>query len=123
MNKEIALKWAEALESGKYKQGKCALKIEHTDNTYSYCCLGVLAEIVDPESDELELCYQDMFAPTVFERNNNVRICSIGSIGGTILLKTELKSSTTNDLASWNDSGEKNFNQIAQYIRENYQEM
>lgn len=41
MNKEIAMKWAEALESGKYKQGMYSLK---TSSNY-FCCLGVLCDI------------------------------------------------------------------------------
>lgn len=41
MNKTLMLKWAKALRSGKYKQGKYALK--NMDNTF--CCLGVLCDI------------------------------------------------------------------------------
>lgn len=40
MKHEVALKWAEALESGQYEQGKSSLK-----TTRGYCCLGVLCEI------------------------------------------------------------------------------
>ncbi len=40
MKEEIADKWIEALESGKYKQGHHALKRED-----GYCCLGVLCDI------------------------------------------------------------------------------
>lgn len=44
MKKEVADKWIEALESGKYRQGKAKLK----NTIYAkecYCCLGVLCEI------------------------------------------------------------------------------
>ena len=41
MKKEIADKWVEALRSGKYKQGKSALKKDD-----SFCCLGVLCDII-----------------------------------------------------------------------------
>lgn len=41
MSKELAMKWVEALRSGKYEQGKGYLK-----NPYNkYCCLGVLCEV------------------------------------------------------------------------------
>lgn len=40
MTEQQALKWTEALRSGKYKQGKHYLRVD--DN---YCCLGVLCEI------------------------------------------------------------------------------
>ena len=44
MEKKQAMKWVKALRSGKFKQGKNALKKTEEGKT-SYCCLGVLAEI------------------------------------------------------------------------------
>lgn len=41
MKQEIAEKWAEALESGEFKQGRNSLGKGYG----SYCCLGVLCEI------------------------------------------------------------------------------
>jgi hypothetical protein len=43
MNVELKAKWVEALRSGSYKQGKGRLRT--TDNTF--CCLGVLCDIID----------------------------------------------------------------------------
>ena len=40
MKKEIAMEWADALESGKYKQGHSYLCRDDR-----FCCLGVLAEL------------------------------------------------------------------------------
>lgn len=40
MEQEIADRWADALESGKYKQGKFLL-----NSPEGFCCLGVLCEI------------------------------------------------------------------------------
>lgn len=37
--------WTHALRSGSYRQGKCLLRTPLEDSTYSYCCLGVLAQI------------------------------------------------------------------------------
>lgn len=42
MDKEIKAKWVEALRSGKYKQGRLALR--PTED--SFCCLGVLCDIL-----------------------------------------------------------------------------
>lgn len=42
MKKSVAMKWVEALRSGKYKQGK-ATRLK--DNKGGFCCLGVLCEI------------------------------------------------------------------------------
>jgi hypothetical protein len=44
MNPEIKAKWVEALRSGKYSQTQHVLRNEN-----GMCCLGVLADIVDPE--------------------------------------------------------------------------
>jgi phosphopentomutase len=44
MKKELALKWAITLESGNYKQGYGRLR----DKQNNCCCIGVLADIVDP---------------------------------------------------------------------------
>lgn len=37
--------WCEALESGKYKQGTGSLRCDD-----EFCCLGVLADLMEPES-------------------------------------------------------------------------
>lgn len=43
MNKKDAMKWVEALRSGKYKQGS---KLLHNTGDNTYCCLGVLNKIM-----------------------------------------------------------------------------
>lgn len=45
MKRAIAKRWAAALRSGKYKQGKGCLKQTAADGTVSHCCLGVLIEL------------------------------------------------------------------------------
>lgn len=45
MKKALAMKWVEALRSGKYKQGARYLK-----KNGRYCCLGVLCEITGFQS-------------------------------------------------------------------------
>lgn len=51
MNQEIALRWAEALESGDYAQGYGALRVNRYDDGsfepvgVGYCCLGVLCDV------------------------------------------------------------------------------
>lgn len=45
MNPDVARLWADALESGEYKQGRGALcSVTETGETF-YCCLGVLCEL------------------------------------------------------------------------------
>lgn len=45
MDPALKAKWLEALRSGKYAQGEGALCRDS-----NYCCLGVLADIVDPNA-------------------------------------------------------------------------
>ena len=47
MDKELKTKWVEALRSGEYEQGRMSLRRLKNDGGYSYCCLGVLADITD----------------------------------------------------------------------------
>ena len=44
MNPEIKARWVAALRSGKYKQTKGFLRCDE-----SFCCLGVLCDVVEPE--------------------------------------------------------------------------
>lgn len=47
MNPELKAKWIEALLSGKYRQATGRLK-----SGDAFCCLGVLREIIDPNSNK-----------------------------------------------------------------------
>jgi hypothetical protein len=48
MNQEVKAKWIAALRSGKYKQGHHFLARKKADEKdFSYCCLGVLCEILN----------------------------------------------------------------------------
>lgn len=49
MKKKIAEKWVKALRSGKYKQGRHALKYKTKAGVTRHCCLGVLCELYQKE--------------------------------------------------------------------------
>lgn len=49
MNREIALKLADALESGEYAQGRSRLCLVNENGSKEFCCLGVLSEIAVQE--------------------------------------------------------------------------
>lgn len=54
MEKALKQKWLEALRSGKYKQGRLALRTKADD----FCCLGVLCDVSGvSEWEENGLCY------------------------------------------------------------------
>ncbi len=48
VNKTLVKKWIHALESDKYTQGKSRMRTEEPSGSNSYCCLGVLCDVVDP---------------------------------------------------------------------------
>ena len=47
MDPELKAKWLEALRSGKYRQAVGALR-RNADSGDSFCCLGVLCDVLDP---------------------------------------------------------------------------
>ena len=108
MNPEIKAKWAEALRSGKYKQGKIGLYNQETDG---YCCLGVLCEVMaiphGPVSGSGYLYYKFPDDLTSIELSPNTR----QEIG--------LSFSEEGKLISMNDGQGKTFPEIATYIEEN----
>lgn len=65
MTKTLKNKWIKALESGKYKKGRGALKLYN-----KYCCLGVLADICGLRIDntiKLEE-KEDLLCPAVLNK-------------------------------------------------------
>lgn len=105
MNPAIKHKWVEALRSGEYKQAGGHLKT--SDNRY--CCLGVLCEVIDPDS-------------LIWRQYDHAYIDKSGKRMGYPSERTEraagITHKTAQHLASLNDRP-NNFNKIAAYIEEN----
>ncbi len=52
MDADLKQRWVAALRSGQYEQGTDYLVSEHPDaGRAQYCCLGVLCELLQPNSD------------------------------------------------------------------------
>ena len=51
MKAELKQRWVRALRSRKYKQGRGALR-KKTPDGFTYCCMGVLADLIAPDSWE-----------------------------------------------------------------------
>lgn len=108
-------KWVKALKSGKYIQTQGSLKEEDVHGTASYCCLGVLAQVypgrtrwrVSPESK-----FYDMGTKRYYPKD-------IGHLGGTSLEHRILDDGIQSKLIDMNDSGNWDFEEIAEYIEEN----
>lgn len=107
MDQKIKQQWVEALRSGKYIQGTGALR--RPTNEYiteeSFCCLGVLCDIVDPDGWE---------ESTMWSYNHRE---NKGYPGPLVMQKTGLGHLFIESLASLNDTG-ATFEEIAQKILE-----
>ena len=101
MNPEWKKKWVEALRSGQYKQCNARLK-KMTSSSPAYCCLGVLQELVNPNSFELEIVKDTRSSQGAFLDVETSRI-------------TCLFASPQGALSVMNDSG-RTFSEIADYI-------
>ncbi len=110
--KKIVEPWLEALRSGKYKQGQEYLFRDYVDNENGdsikgeyYCCLGVLGQI--------NSCTLYPFSETVLAELDSDMINN---------LPQELlhaKTPLVDKLIHMNDSENKSFKQIADWIEEN----
>lgn len=114
MKKSVAVKWVKALRSGKYKKGRFQLR--RNDN--SYCCLGVLCEVlkIPAVKDELSYTYLDNNAilPDVA-----VELAGMRSNCGE--LKTRYRDAK--DLATLNDRNTRSFRMIANCIEKNWKDL
>ena len=101
LNKELMTRWIEALESGRYRQGRGVLKRTDDSGHVRYCCLGVLQKL----EPKLECNGWTMLLPTTVRKN----------------LGCDLEQSY---LVTLNDGDHSNkpqsFKKIAQYLREKY---
>lgn len=108
MNKELKAKWLEKLRSGKYKQTENSLRLIEEDETFSYCCLGVLGE-----------CLIDQDPINHYWNSSNYFVSKeLGVIEGGYLGKRVIPRNIQVLLADMNDKG-KSFLEIADYIEEN----
>jgi len=102
--RERVAKWCEALESGKYKQGRDALR-----NGDMFCCLGVACDLVDQSkwSDKHRYDGCDDYPPRDVAEMYGLRLENLRlTIDG-----------VPKDADEHNDNG-KAFTQIAKAIRE-----
>lgn len=115
MDKTVKDKWVAALRSGKYQQGKYALRKRYTPESHGasfeqFCCLGVLCDLVQPEGWEA-ISHPDEDGDKVYHENkDNLPSTAIQMLVG-------LSERTCEDLAAMNDE-DANFESIAAFIEE-----
>lgn len=101
MDKEIKAKWIKALLSGDYKQ--TSEKLRRTNGETSYCCLGVLCEIV---REDMQVSWAgNRFAGSDFVLSSSV----MAHVGGDVELFDKF--------SSMNDGG-NSFEEIVVAIEE-----
>lgn len=112
MKKDIAEKWVAALRSGKYKQVRENMRRYRHGEGYSYCCLGVLTDIVCTKEERAdEAMFMDEYGdgylnPTISDR------CSVNTSASGIAKKI---------LVKMNDEDGKSFEEIADCIEANWE--
>lgn len=125
MDAAIKAAWIEALLSGKYNQGVSALKYEDKEGLH-YCCLGVLCDVTDGfKKEPIEIPGADMKryaqATARFRKNAMTREGGkgVGYLTDSLLKKVGLTAEQQKDLCALNDSQQKTFAEIADYIQNN----
>ena len=94
MTPELAKKWADALRSGRYKQGQRYLCDEDED---TYCCLGVLYEVVNGRKPDTRL---SVLSDEVYDLELSYGLSYADEVA----------------FVQMNDDDEQSFKEIADYI-------
>lgn len=111
MNPEYKAMWVAALRSGEYKQSTCSLQDEN-----GFCCLGVMSDIVKDE-----ICAEwNNFEYVWKDEKTNEWTNEMSELPSVVQELIRFPSSKYEQiLINMNDSEDKTFSEIADYIEEN----
>lgn len=111
--KTLRQRWIEALRSGKYKQGKHALRRVYAGSD-EFCCLGVLCDVAHPDAwrDANDQRYTEFIDPADKRPYGAMPPMSISEAAG--ILEDQ------DTLANWNDLGIFSFAEIADKLEAGY---
>lgn len=110
MKKSVAMKWAKALRSGKYKQAT-----DQLEDHGAYCCLGVLCLIAEKEGVPVIRTNGALSGFSIDVQEKVSRWAGIRDNG--YLYKSKcVNSSFLDSLAGANDSHHLNFDEIADIV-------
>ncbi len=101
MDEELFNKWLKALRSGEYEKGTGWLKTKN-----KYCCVGVLSEIAGLEKEWTAAVQAFSFEGEHVQAHPT--------------LQSKFPQINWLDLYSLNDTNEKTFEEIADYLEETY---
>lgn len=105
MLREWRDKWITALRSRKYTQGQGRLRVDMGAGKFSYCCMGVLCDVVAPQEWKEDSSHSTAYS-TSFPSHTVVQV-------------TGFDRQQEQHLAMLNDSEGKSFDQIADWIEAN----
>ncbi len=106
MDPVFKAEWVAALRSGRYKQGQKALRVHD-----SFCCMGVLCDIVKDHPEVSGKWLSDGFKVPDSVNNGSWPDRKVKELTGLVW--------GIDHLATMNDNG-KSFAEIADYIEEHY---
>lgn len=119
MNSDLKQKWIEALRSKKYQQGSGALRSCPLDvHKSEFCCLGVLADIINPDGWKYEYDYERwVWSPLQSTEYDNTPFSTFchTHMGIETRKTINLNREKESVLVAMNDGG-RTFDQIADYI-------
>ena len=121
MNKLIADKWVKALRSGEYTQGTDRLQ-----SSYGFCCLGVLCKVGELEGVEViknehigQIEGSELISQEAIKEWSGIKTNTCESY----VIPTKTNKINQRNLAYLNDSGEYDFNKIADLIEEHWEQL
>jgi hypothetical protein len=107
MDEKLKAKWVKALRSGEYNQGQGHLRRQKIE---SYCCLGVLADVIDPDGWSKPVDNKILYGWRGEENPGSLPYS----------LQKEIRiSGHAGTLIDMNDHKLSSFNDIADYIEKN----
>jgi hypothetical protein len=130
MRHDIAIRWAEALESGQFTQCKGILKRELDPSRIQHCATGVLVELYEREHGSIshkignELNYfVYAFGPQGFTGRLPVEVTDWAEMQDGCVNVNDGRAGGRRPLTWLNDGGSWPFERIAPLIREQWKEL
>lgn len=119
MNRDVAIKWAKALESGEYEQGRGRLRSDSEDHKAIYCCWGVLTELAVEEGIQPEGVKNSCFIAYPDVSSGVLDACEPPSA---VVTWVNATNDEVDEFVAMNDAKKFSFLRIAQEIRKRVQD-
>jgi len=123
MKKSVMKRWVKALRSGEYLQTKEYLASQDEKGNDSFCCLGVLCNIMQEETGKLVVT-KDLRNKYSFDNEGSTLPKSVINWSGLRNSQGHFRDNydKSQELTALNDEG-KSFKEIANIIEKNYEKL